>query len=568
LLERSAAGREELNVRKATKKQLASIADSGGELALAWESVGKKIKVAFCIGEGKVLLAELEPEALKAALAPREEIKGPLLIAHDCKELLRVIPGLPDFDFDTAIAAYLLKPTARAYELEQLAAELDISVVAPEGKPGEQKLSESAALTWLLAAHQRQHLEEQGLIDLFQDVEMPLVRILADMEHAGIRIDLARLGELAHNVADQLEQLAAEIRKLAGRDFNIDSPQQVSVILFDELKLPPGKKTKTGYSTNASVLKGLREEHAIISKIETYRELAKLSNTYLQALPELADNDTWRIHTTFNQMVTATGRLSSSNPNLQNIPVRTSLGEKIRDCFVAPEGHRLVVADYSQVELRIMAHLSGEKKLMDAFRGGEDVHRATAAEVFKVDLDEVTGEERNRAKAVNFGIMYGISAYGLAEQLDIPHEEAADYINTYLERYGQVADFRGEIIDQAEADGYVTTIMGRRRPMPELLSRNEQQRRLGERMAVNTVIQGSAADIIKIAMINCKRSLAAENLTARLVLQVHDELVFEVPEDEVDSVTELARREMVAAFSLDPPLEVDVGNGETWLSAK
>jgi DNA polymerase-1 len=464
----------------------------------------------------------------------------------------------------------LLNPTARTYKLEQLAANAGLRIEIDAGEPGEGALATSAVQVFRLAELQSRQLEEQGQLQLFTDIEMPLVSVLADMERAGIRVDLARLGELAGKVSDQVDQLADEIRELAGADeeLNIDSPQQLAVILFDKLLLPSGKKTKTGYSTDATVLKGLRGAHPIIEKIESYRELTKLYNTYLKALPEIADPETWRIHSTFNQTVTATGRISSSNPNLQNIPIRTPLGEKIRDCFVAAEGHRLIAADYSQVELRIMAHLSEEPKLRQAFAAGDDVHRDTAAEVFSVPPEEVTSLHRNQAKAVNFGIMYGISGFGLAEQLDISREEAAAYIKAYLERYPKVAEFRDRVIAQAARDGFVTTVMGRRRPIPELRSSDPNTRRLGERLAVNTVIQGSAADIMKVAMVNAHGALAGKGLKTHLVLQVHDELVFEAPADEVETIMQLARDEMAGAWELDPPLVVDVGVGETWLEAK
>jgi len=569
MLAPAAITREELAARAATEKDLTAISKSVGELSLAWERKGDSFRLACFDGGDTVLLAELDGPSLARSLAPGRggDVVLPW-VAHDSKELLRAVPQLPAIGFDTAIAAYLLKPTARTYKLDQLCDDAGVYLEVKAESPGERNLAEAAARTLRLSAVQRRQLQEQGLDELFASVEMPLVAILASMERTGIRVDLPRLGELAHKVSDQLDQLADEIHALAGRDFNIDSPQQLSVILFEELGLPPGRKTKTGHSTDASVLKALRGRHEIIGKVEAYRELAKLSSTYLQALPELADPDTWRVHTTFNQMVTATGRLSSSSPNLQNIPVRTPLGEKIRDCFIAAERCRLVIADYSQVELRIMAHLSGEPKLLEAFRAGEDVHRATAAEVFKVAPEAVSIKERNRAKAVNFGIMYGISAFGLAEQLDISQAEAAEYIDTYLKRYARVAAFRDEIISKARSDGYVTTLMGRRRPVPELGSGNEQQRRLGERVAVNTVIQGSAADIIKVAMIRCRDALAAAGCGCRMVLQVHDELVFEAPEEEVDMVSGLVREEMAAAWELDPPLEVDVGDGSTWLGAK
>jgi DNA polymerase-1 len=575
MLAAPAGATEELEIERITLRQLTKALTAGGELALAWEEREGNIRVAvIATGAAKVRLADAAaPELVAAISGPVAVTKGKptaTMICHDYKAFLAVAPAAPACGHDTMVAAYLLRPTARTYRLDQLAAAADIRVELPVAEhPDERDLAAAAAQTLELALRQRAQLDQLGLANLFATVEMPLIAILAGMERTGIRIDLPRLGEIASRVADQLDQLADEIHKHAGEeDFNIDSPQQLATILFDKLKLPPGKKTKTGYSTDASVLKNLRDRHPIIEKIETYRELAKLSGTYLQALPRLADPESWRIHTTFNQTVTATGRISSSDPNLQNIPIRTPLGEKIRDCFVATEGSRLVVADYSQVELRIMAHLSQEPKLRQAFAAGEDVHIDTAAEVFNVAPHEVTGTERGCAKAVNFGIMYGISPYGLAEQLGISQEEAAGYIETYLARYPRVAAFRDQIIEQATEDGFVATMLGRRRPIPELRSVEDRVRRLGERLAVNTVIQGSAADIMKIAMVNAHRALQKEGLDARLVLQVHDELVFEAPELETAAVAELARREMSGAWELDPRLEVDVGVGETWVEAK
>lgn len=564
---------------------------TAGRVALAWEEKKNQTRFALYSGGEEVLLASATPGSLAQTLdraAGEKEAGKPSteLLCHDYKPLLAHAPSSLDCRHDTEVAAYLLKPTARTYKLDQLAAAAGIRVEVQVGRAdragptdaadeaheahtyGQQVLTAAAVQTYTLAEQQAGQLKQQGLSELFETVEMPLVRILAEMEHIGIRIDLPRLGELSAKVSDQLEQLDDEIHQLAGEDFNIDSPQQLSAVLFEKLGLPHGKKTKKGYSTDASVLKGLRGAHAIIPKIETYRELAKLSGTYLQALPKLADPDSSRIHTTFNQTVTATGRISSSNPNLQNIPIRTPLGEKIRDCFTAADGHQLIVADYSQVELRVMAHLSEEPKLRRAFAAGEDVHRDTAAEVFNLKPEKVSGKQRGRAKAVNFGIMYGISAFGLAEQLDISREEAAGYIDAYMARYPRVAAFREEVIELAREQGYVTTVLGRRRPIPELRSSDDRIRRLGERLAVNTVIQGSAADIIKIAMVSSRRALAAERLSAILVLQVHDELVFEAPAAEAETVAELARREMAGAWRLDPPLVVDVGIGETWVEAK
>jgi DNA polymerase-1 len=341
----------------------------------------------------------------------------------------------------------------------------------------------------------------------------------------------------------------------------------VARILFEKLQLTPGRKGKTGYSTDTRVLRSIRGEHELVAVIEEWREYSKLLNTYLGPLPTLIGPD-GRLHTTFNQAVAATGRLSTSNPNLQAIPIRTDLGREIRSAFVAEEGCRLLSADYSQVELRILAHVSGEPKLREAFQRGDDIHRATAAEVLGKEPAELTKNERNIAKMVNFGIIYGISAFGLSENLEIPREEAQTYIDTYLARFPHVQDFIGRTIEQAERDGYVTTLLGRRRPVPEIRASNRQTRSLGERLAVNSVMQGTAADVIKVAMVAIHRRLREEGRSARLVLQVHDELLLEVPETEVTAVRELVRGEMCGAYPLDPPLAVDIGVGENWHEAK
>jgi DNA polymerase-1 len=348
----------------------------------------------------------------------------------------------------------------------------------------------------------------------------------------------------------------------------LGSTQQVARILFEKLELTAGRKGKTGYSTDTRVLRSIRGDHPIVEVIEEWREYSKLLNTYLGPLPSLISEDDGRLHTTFNQAVASTGRLSTTNPNLQAIPIRTELGREIRSAFVAESGSRLLSADYSQVELRILAHVSGEPKLRDAFAAGEDIHAATAAEVLGKDQATLTKDERNIAKMVNFGIIYGISAFGLSENLDIPREEAAEYIETYLARFPLVQDFIQRTIEQAETDGYVTTLFGRRRPVPELKASNRQTRSLGERLAVNSVMQGTAADVIKAAMVAIHRRLREEGRSARLVLQVHDELLLEVPEPELSAVRELVREEMCSAYPLDPPLAVDIGSGDDWNEAK
>ncbi len=339
-------------------------------------------------------------------------------------------------------------------------------------------------------------------------------------------------------------------------------------MLFTRLGLQPVRKGKTGYSTDARVLKTLREQHPIVPLIEEWRELTKLVNTYLEPLPASVDPGTGRLHTTFNQTVASTGRLSSSNPNLQNIPIRTELGSQIRDCFVAAEGSRLVVADYSQIELRLMAFLAQEPALIDAYRRGEDVHRVTAAAVAGIPVEQVTKTQRERAKATNFGIMYGLSAFGLSEQVDMPVDEARAFIDAYFEKYPRVKVFREKVIADAVEAGYVTTVFGRRRAVPELRAHNFRERSLGERLAVNSVLQGSAADIIKVAMLRVTAALAERGLRCRLVLQIHDELVFESPDDEIDQVLPLVRAAMCDAFQMVPPLDVAIGVGDTWLSAK
>jgi DNA polymerase I len=375
------------------------------------------------------------------------------------------------------------------------------------------------------------------------------------------------MGEITARLADRVEELEEQAYELAGEEFMLGSTQQVARILFEKLELTPGRKGKTGYSTDTRVLQRIRGEHAVVAVVEEWREYSKLLNTYLLPLPTLLGAD-GRLHTTFNQTVAATGRLSTTNPNLQAIPIRTELGREIRSAFVAEDGFRLLSADYSQVELRILAHVSGEPVLRAAFERNEDIHTATAAEVLGKDPATLTKDERNVAKMVNFGIIYGISSFGLSENLEIPRDQAQTYIDTYLARFPHVQDFIQRTIEQCARDGYVTTLLGRRRPVPEIRASNRQTRSLGERLAVNSVMQGTAADVIKVAMVRIHERLRAEGRSARLVLQVHDELLLEVPEPEVSKVRELVRAEMCGAYPLDPPLAVDVGAGDDWNEAK
>jgi DNA polymerase-1 len=504
--------------------------------------------------DGDVLLAPRPCDKLSQGKAR--------FVVHDAKSL-----RLSASD-DTLIAAYLIEPGRASYDLDDLAAEYGFDLTpAPAADEETTALVRRAALPLRLAPRMRERLEERGSTELYEAIELPLTEVLAAMEDAGVRIDTYRMGEITARLAERVEELQARAYELAGEEFMLGSTQQVARVLFEELGLTPGRKGKTGYSTDTRVLRTIRSTHEIVPAIEEWRELTKLINTYLGPLPTLIGED-GRLHTTFNQTVAATGRLSTSNPNLQAIPIRTQLGREIRSAFVADAGWKLLSADYSQVELRILAHVSGEPKLREAFAQGEDIHTATAAEVLGKDPATLTKDERNVAKMVNFGIIYGISAFGLSENLEIPREEAQTYIDAYLARFPHVQDFISRTVEQAERDGYVTTLLGRRRPVPEIRASNRQTRSLGERLAVNSVMQGTAADVIKVAMISIHRRLRDEGRAARLVLQVHDELLLEVPEKELSDVRELVREEMCGAYPLDPPLAVDIGAGDDWNEAK
>ncbi len=527
-----------------------------------------------------------EPETLVATLSEHP------LIAHDVKSigghsphglLADLADGSLDLAHDSMIAAYLIDPARRTYELDELAADEGISLRLGEGGeagPDDGQLSldggdeppedptETARLVWELTARQRVKLADLGLERVMSEVEMPLIEVLAGMERDGVKLDTEKLAAISGQLAGQAESLQAEIWDLAGREFTIGSPQQLGEVLFEELGLSRKRRGKTGFSTDARVLSQIRDEHEIVAKVERWREVTKLTNTYLDSLPSLIDPVDGRIHTTFSQVRAATGRLSSTNPNLQNIPIRSDLGRPIRGCFVAEPGNELVSCDYNQVELRVLAHVSGDEVLRDIFISGEDVHSATAAGIIGADPEAITAGERSKAKMVNYGIAYGLSAYGLADRLSIPQEEAATYIERYFQRFAGVKTFIDETIESAREEGSVRTLMGRRRLIPELRSSNWQTRTLGERLAVNTVIQGTAADIIKLAMINSRKALEDQGLSSRLILQIHDELLFEGPVEETAEVSELARREMAGAFPIDPPLAVDIGVGPDWLSAK
>jgi DNA polymerase-1 len=495
-------------------------------------------------------------------IGPRPDGLGEHLVVHDAKALRVAARD------DTLLAAYLIEPGRATYELDDLGAEYGVAIrPAPEAGEETTALIRRAALPPRLIAQMRARLLERGNLELYETIELPLSPVLADMEDAGVRIDTYRMGEITARLQDRVEELESKAYELAGEEFMLGSTQQVARILFEKLQLTPGRKGKTGYSTDTRVLRTIRGEHEIVGVIEEWRELTKLINTYLGPLPALIGAD-GRLHTTFNQAVAATGRLSTSNPNLQAIPIRTELGREIRSAFVAEPGHKLVSADYSQIELRILAHVSGEPKLREAFERGEDIHTATAAEVLGVEPAKLTKGERSIAKMINFGIVYGISAFGLSENLEIPREQAQEYIDAYLARFPHVQDFIARTIEEAKRDGYVTSLLGRRRPVPEIRAQNRQTRSLGERLAVNFVMQGSNADIIKVAMIRIHRRLRDEGRSARLVLQVHDELLVEAPDAEVAAAKDLVREEMCGAYELDPPLAVDVGAGADWHEAK
>jgi DNA polymerase-1 len=523
-------------------------------------------RVGLAIADGRFALAQEDGVLVgpwEDALVPR--LRDARIVAHDYKALPRLTQLPAD---DTMIASYLIEPGRPAYELEDLAAEYGVEALPdPEVEEETANLIRAAEVPRRLAPLIRPRLLERGSERLYDEIELPLTAVLASMEDAGVKIDAYRMGEITARLADRVEELESQAYELAGEEFMLGSTQQVARILFEKLQLTPGRKGKTGYSTDTRVLRAIRHEHPIVEVIEEWRELTKLVNTYLGPLPALLGDD-GRLHTHFNQAVASTGRLSTSNPNLQAIPIRTDLGREIRSAFVAETGHRLVSADYSQVELRILAHVSGEPRLRDAFARGDDIHAATAAEVLGKEQSQLTKDERNIAKMVNFGIIYGISSFGLSENLEIPREEAQQYIDTYLARFPFVQDFIQRTIEQAKEDGYVTTLLGRRRPVPEIRASNRQTRSLGERLAVNSVMQGTAADVIKVAMVRIHNRLREEGRGSRLVLQVHDELLVEAPDAEVSLVKELVREEMCGAYPLDPPLAVDVGAGDDWNEAK
>jgi DNA polymerase-1 len=556
---------------------------------LAAELVG--VALAWKEGEAVYVPCE-EPAAVLAALRPLLEDerlpKGGQNMKYDASVMLTHGVRVRPLAFDTMIASYLLDPGRGVHNLDALALRhLGIRKIATEELIGKGKdqismrdvpverlaryAAEDADCTFRLVRYFEPRLAQQGLRKLFDEVEMPLVPVLVAMERAGVKVDVERLRAMSAELGEAAERLAREIQRLAGETFNVNSTKQLGPILFEKLGIQAGsgrrvRKTKTGYATDARTLEEYAA-HPIVEKLLEYREITKLKSTYVDALPALVHPKTGRIHTSFHQTVAATGRLSSADPNLQNIPVRTETGRLIRKAFVPEPGHLLVSADYNQIELRLMAHLSGDSGLLDVFRRGGDVHAETAARMFGSKPSEVTREQRAKAKAINFGILYGMGPMRLARDLKISMDEARAFLEAYFREFPRVREFQREAVERARRDGYVTTLLGRKREIPELASEEPAVRANAENIAMNTPLQGTAADLIKVAMIRIHRRLEGEGYAARMILQVHDELLFEAPQGEVERLVPMVKREMETALRLDVPIVVDVGVGRDWLEA-
>jgi DNA polymerase-1 len=549
--------------REGTLADLRTFGPSGSEVAIA--------ALPPAVGEDQLLAPETEwrfgaavgQEVLFGPCASGEELVAALgdrpVVAYDAKALGAVPPGLTH---DTLLGAYLLEPARRGFPFAEICEERGLACDV------EDLAGAAAVLVQALAAWQREQIAQRGLQYVMEEIELPLVAVLREMEVAGVRLNRERLAGIRRRVSEEIGGLERRIWGLAGEEFTIGSPQQLGAILFEKLGLSRKRRGKTGYSTDARVLQAIRGEHEIVPLIERWRELNQLMKTYLEVLPQLVDAES-RVHTTFVQAAATTGRLASTNPNMQNVPIRTELGREIRGCFEAAPGNVLIAADYSQVELRVLAHIAEEPVLKEIFLRGEDVHTATASQVFGRAPEELTPMDRSKSKMINYGIVYGLSDYGLADRLNIPREEAKAFIDAYLDRFPRVAALIQATIAGATELGYVTTLFGRRRQIPELKARNWQVRSLGERLAVNTVIQGTAADVMKLAMIAVHRELTRRGLRTRMILTIHDELLFEGPPEEVEEVRELVAREMVAPWEpREPPLAVDIGVGANWLEAK
>ena len=505
-------------------------------------------------------------------------------IKYDCILLAKSGVRLKGIAGDNMIASYLLNPSKHRHSLEELSREyLDRQIITYEDVAGAGAKAipfnqvevekacryscEDADLTLILASLLIPKIETDGFAELFGNVELPLIEVLAVMEMNGVKLDLPLLAVMSDEFEKQMEKISGEVYDLASGEFNINSPQQLGKVLFEKLKLPGGRRTKTGYSTDVDVLTELAKDFPLPAKVLEYRSLSKLKSTYVDALPQLVNPATGRVHTSFNQTVTATGRLSSSDPNLQNIPIRSPEGRRIREAFIPEAGSLILSADYSQIELRILAHLSCDTFLIETFQRGEDIHAATASEIFHVPPEQVTPEMRRLAKVINFGIIYGMSAFGLAKELGIPPSVAQAYIANYFQKYHEVRDYIDKSLEQARERGYVTTLMNRRRYLPDIQNSNRSIRQFAERIAINAPIQGTAADLIKVAMINIHRRFLEERRKTKLILQIHDELVFEVPEGELEEIKALVREEMEGVVKLYIPLKVDIGVGKNWAEA-
>lgn len=550
---------------------------SGDKVNVVIDFDGDNISsVAVGLGNNAVVLNEQDD--IKELLEDDSIAK----VMFDVKEAIVKLNGridIKNISDDTAIAAYLVDPAKNEYTIEKLASEYFGTVIEkPEVKQlsllddvetdRSEYLAKCAVALGVLNDRIGDKIKENGQEKLYQEVELPLVTVLAHLEINGFLVDDNQLKEFADKLGEKIDALTNEIYMLAGEEFNINSPKQLGVILFEKLELKPVKKTKTGYATNADVLEKLRDKHPIVNFIMEYRQLAKLKSTYCDGLTAVVNPNTHRIHSVFTQTVTVTGRLSSTEPNLQNIPTRTELGREIRKMFVAKDGYVLVDADYSQIELRVLAHIANDETMINAFRNNEDIHAVTASQVLGILLEDVTKEQRSSAKAVNFGIVYGIGEFSLAQDLHISVKEAKAYIESYLEKYHGVRNYMESIKEQAKKDGYVKTMLNRIRYIPELKSPNYNIRQFGERVALNTPIQGTAADIIKLAMVRVDNRLINEGLKSKLILQVHDELIVEAHKDEVDKVKQILSEEMQGAMELNVPLKVDMSTGHSWYDAK
>ncbi len=517
---------------------------------------------SFCIKVGK----DITGEWLLKELSQVAEMTGTFAMFH-LKESMELIEIWNQTNcFDVGVAAYLLNPLKSNYTWEDVARE-HLELMIDEKTEQDMKACYEAYVNYASVEVLQKKLQDTEMDILFRNIEMPLVFTLFDMEQNGIHVEADALKQYGDQLAGKIKELEKEIYEEAGEIFNINSPKQLGVVLFENMKLPGGRKTKTGYSTAADVLEKLASEHPVVAKILEYRQYTKLKSTYADGLANYIQND-GRIHGKFNQTITATGRISSTEPNLQNIPVRMELGRLIRKVFIPEDGYRFVDADYSQIELRVLAHCSGDEHLIQAYKEQSDIHRITASQVFHIPFDEVTPQQRRNAKAVNFGIVYGISSFGLSQDLSITRKEAAKYIDDYFATYPGIKTFLDHAVTHAREEGYVVTLFGRRRPVPELSSSNFMQRSFGERVAMNSPIQGTAADIIKIAMIRVNQRLKDQKMMSRLVLQVHDELLIEAYEPELDEVQNILKEEMEHAAELKVPLEIDMHTGDNWYEAK